>query len=185
MNKMKFLGLTLSLINLFACAQTTNQNSQNPNQNGWKMLDQKEYSIQYPGDWELSTSGQMGTTFMILSARSSDQDQFRENVNLLIQDLSGQNINLDKYVEISEGQIKTMITDGNIIESKRLNLNGLTFHKEIYTGRQGIYNLKIEQYYCVERQKAYILTLTCEVKEFEKFKDTGERILNSFKLKLH
>jgi hypothetical protein len=184
MNKMKFFGLTLLLINLFACGQTANKDSQNSNQNGWKILDQKEYTIQYPQDWELNTSGQMGTTFMILSTRSSDQDQFRENVNLIIQDISGQNINLDKYVEISEGQIKTMINNGNIIESKRLNANGLNFQKEIYTGKQGIYNLKIEQYYWVERQKAYILTLTCEVNEFEKFKDTGEKILNSFKLKL-
>jgi len=181
---MKFFGLTLLLISLFACGQTTNKNSQNVNQNGWKVLDQKEYTIQYPDNWELNTSGQMGTTFMLLSTKSSEQDQFRENVNLIIQDVSGQNINLDKYVEISEGQIKTMITDGNIIESKRLNFNRFNFHKEIYTGKQGIFNLKIEQYYWVERQKAYILTLTCEVNEFDKYKEPGEKILNSFKLKL-
>jgi hypothetical protein len=37
----------------------------------------------------------------------------------LIQDLRVHNLDLDKYVEISEGPIKTMIIDGKSIESKR------------------------------------------------------------------
>jgi hypothetical protein len=149
---------------------------------GVKTLNENGYSVQYPDSWELNKSGQMGTSFILFSKPSSSQDQFRENVNLIVQDLSGQNINLDKFVEISEGQIKTMIVNGNIISSKRLKSKESEFQNLIFTGKQGVYNLKFEQYYWVINQKAYVLTLTCEISEFEKFKKIGEGILNSFKL---
>jgi hypothetical protein len=172
MKKTILLGLT-SFMTILGCGQTVN---------GVKTLNENGYSIEYPDNWDLNKSGQMGTSFMLFSKPSSSQDQFRENVNLIIQDLSGQSTSLDKYVEISEEQIKTMITNGNIISSKRLKSNGIEFQNVIFTGKQGIYNLKFEQYYWVIKQKAYVLTLTCEINEFENYKTTGEKILNSFKL---
>jgi hypothetical protein len=93
------------------------------------------------------------------------------------------NIDLGKYVEISEGQIKTMITSGVIVESKRQKSGDYDFQKILFTGKQGIFDLKFEQYYFVDKQKAYVLTLTCEINEFDQYKETGEKILNSFKLK--
>ena len=183
MKRMKLLLLSTLFLSVLSCGQTSNKSPKIEIQSGWKNLDENGYSIQYPENWELNKSGQMGTSFMILSALSSQQDNFRENVNLIIQDLSGQNINLDKYVELSENQVKTMIVNGEILESKRQNINGVNFHKIIFTGKQGIYNLKIEQYYFIEKGKAFILTLTCEISEFEKYKETGEKILNSFKIK--
>ena len=151
----------------------------------WESLLKDDYSVEYPDSWELSQSGQMGTSFVLFSPISSKQDQFRENINLLIQDLTGYGITFDKYVEISESQISTMITDGKIIESKKVSTDSLFHQKVIYTGRQGVFNLKFEQYYWVENDKAYILTFTCEEDQFEAFKEIGEKILNSFELKLN
>jgi len=123
---------------------------------------------------------QMTPTFFLFSPLSTTQDKFKENVNLVIQDLRNQNMDMDKFVRISEEQIKTMITDGEILESKRMNQNGIDFHRVVFTGRQGLFNLKYEQYYFIEKEKAYILTLTCEAAEFEKYRETGEKIMSSF-----
>ncbi len=183
MKQIQLLGLTFIVISLIACGQTTQKNTGKETENGWKALNESSYSIQYPENWDLDKSGKMGMSLILLSKQSSPQDQFRDNVNLLIQDLQGQNINLDKYVEISEGQIKTMITNGNLIESKRLSENGSEFQKVIYSGDQGVYKLKFEQYYWIKNGKAYVLTLTCEIEQFETYKVTGEKILNSFRLK--
>jgi hypothetical protein len=182
MKKTTLFGLTTIFISIVACGQTTNKTSVTNNQVGLTTLNENGYSIQYPDSWDLNKSGQMGTSFILFSKPSSPQDQFKENVNLIVQDLSGQNLDLAKYVEISEGQIKTMITNGSLLDSKKLNSNGIEFQRVIFTGKQGIYDLKFEQYYWVEKQKAFILTLTCEIKEFDKYKETGEKILNSFKL---
>jgi hypothetical protein len=183
MKRIHLSVLTFLIIGLLACGQQTQNKTGEELENGWLLLNESSYSIQYPENWELDKSGKMGLNLILLTKLSSEQDQFRDNVNLLIQDLRGQDINLDKYVEISEGQIKTMMNNSNIIESNRLNENGSEFQKIIYTGDLGVYKLKFEQYYWVKNEKAYALTLTCELNQFETYKVTGEKILNSFRLK--
>lgn len=185
-NKMNFLKLigVLTLINLTACVQTEKKEVQTKTLDGWKSLTENNFSIHYPDNWELNKSGQMGSSFILFSPLSSEKDQFKENINLIVQDLSGHNLDLDKYVELSENQIKTMITDGNIIDNKRVTTETFNYQKIIYTGKQGILNLIFEQYYWVVENKAYVLTLTCEENEFDNYKTTGEKILNSFKLNL-
>ena len=173
MNKLQLIVILFLITNLTVFGQS----------NKWNSLNEKDYSIQYPEKWELKKSGQMGTSFILFSQLTSETDQFKENVNLIIQDLTGHNIDLNKYVEISEGQIKTMITDGNIISSNRFKNKGTEFQKVVYTGKQGIFILKFKQYYWVQNDKAYALTLTCEVNEFNNFKDIGEKMLDSFEIK--
>jgi hypothetical protein len=182
MKKTHLSGLIFLFFSLISFGQTTQKNTVQATKTSWKVLKETKYSIQYPDNWELNKSGQMGSNFVVFSKLTSPQDKFRENINLIIQNLQGQKINLNKYVEISEGQIKTMITNGNLIESKRLNQNGHEFQKVIYTGDQGIYKLKFEQYYWVLNGQAYVLTLTCEKNQFNTYKLTGEKILNSFRL---
>lgn len=180
----KVFTATILLFTLIACGQTSVKQESDVNKakaiEGWKTLNENNYSIQYPSNWELNQNGQMGTSFILLSSLENNKDQFRENVNLIIQDLTGRNIDLDKYSEISEGQVKTMITNSKLIESKRIKNGNKEYHQLIYTGDQGEYHLKFDQYYWVENEKAYVLTLTCEQSAFLNFKEIGENILNSF-----
>lgn len=178
---------SILLLSIVSYGQTTTKQESGNNQpqtiNDWKTLDQSNYSIQYPSTWELDQSGQMGTSFILFSPLESDKDKFKENVNLLIQDVSGQNIDLNKYTEISEGQIKTMITNSALIESKRMKNDRGEYHKIIYSGDQGKFHLKFEQYYWVINDKAFVLTFTSEQGKFADFLEIGEKILNSFILK--
>lgn len=179
-NLMTKFFTSLMLLSIVACGQTTTKQKTVQTISGWKTLDQSNYTIQYPSNWELNQSGQMNTSFMLLSPLESDKDKFKENVNLIIQDLTGQNIDLNKYTEISEGQIKTMVTNANLIESKRIKNDNDEFHKIIYSGDQGIYQLQFEQYYWVFNNKAFVLTFTSEKDKFANLKEMGEKILNSF-----
>lgn len=149
----------------------------------WNSISEDKYEIKYPPNWEVNRSGQMGTSFILLSPLSNGADNFKENVNLLIQDLTGYELSLEQYVEISEGQIKTMVTEGEIILSEPKQIGNNEYQKVIYTGKQGIFNLKFEQYYWVVDKQAVILTLTCKEDEFDKYQKIGEEILNSFKMK--
>jgi hypothetical protein len=178
---------TLLLSTLVARGQTSTKkefsNDSNKVVTGWKNFDGTNYFVQYPPNWELNQNGQMGASFIFFSPLENDKDQFKENVNLLVQDLTGRNIDLDKFVEISEGQVKTMITNSTLVESTRMKSPNPEFHKMIYSGDQGIYHLKFEQYFWIINQQAYILTLTCEQTKFSDYKETGEKILNSFLFK--
>ena len=180
---LNFVGMVIIIAFMTTCGQAKQKNMQNVNPTNWKTLEQRDYTIKYPDSFELNVSGKMGTSFLLFLKQGSINEMFRENINLIIQDLKGLNISLDGFVEISENQIKTLITDGLLIESKRFKKDNSEFHELIYTGKQGIYELKWKQYFTIKNEKAYILTLTTEVEQFETYKTVGEEIMNSFKLK--
>ncbi len=149
----------------------------------WEKFDGEAFSIEYAPGWKFSQSGQMGTTFVLMSAMESDQDQFGENINLIVQDIKGMDLDLKKYVEISEQQIKAMIEKSELTASEQLEKDGQVFQKVLFTGKQATFNLSFEQRYFIKNEKAYVLTFTCEVDKVESFRAVGEKMLNSFILK--
>ena len=149
----------------------------------WQTLTGEAYSISHPANWEANSSGLMGTQFMIFSPLSNSLDQFRDNVNLVIQDLSGFEVNLDLFVEASEGQIANLINNGKLLSSDRQQLGEQPCHRFVYTGTQGIYQLKFEQYCWVIDHEAFILTFTSEEKEYDQFQPIVAEIFKSFQLK--
>lgn len=177
MNYTRLIILSVFLISAIPHLHTQNE------EEAWKLIAHESYNIEYPSDWEHDESGQMGSSFILFSPLSDESDNFKENVNLLIQDLSAYELTLDQYVEVSEEQIKTLVTDSNILLSERNREREIDFHKMIYTGKQGIFILKFQQFYWLINKKAYVLTLTCKESEYDKYLDIGERILNSFELK--
>ncbi len=157
--------------------------SQSNSPNKLKNFAQNGYELRYPSSWTIDTSKRMGPDFFIFSPRENDTDRFQENINLLVQDLTGQNIDLDKYAKITEGQIKEMAIEGTIYESKKMMKPGKSeYYKMVYGMTQGIFNLKIEQYYFIKNDKAFIMTFTAELNKFDSFLGVGEQILNSFAL---
>lgn len=149
----------------------------------WKTLESEEYSIQYPSTWELNKSGLMGTAFIFLSQPEGPSDDFRENVNLVVQALNGQKVSMDQFVQLTKNQLEVMINDVNILYDERLEKAGMDYHRMIYTGTQDGFNLKLEQYYFLANDKVYVLTLTCKIVDFEDYAEIGEKIMGSFELK--
>jgi len=152
-------------------------------QTKWKNIETDQYKISYPGDWSKTKNGYMNTELFIFSQADSDSDNFRENVNLIIQNLHGLNMTMDKFVEISEQQVKTMFTDAKIIVSERLKNNNIPYHRLVYQARQGKFQLKFVQYFFIFKQKAFILTFTSEKAQFDNYYPVAKKILNSFRIK--
>ena len=184
MSRFRIIGFVIVIIGLTSCGQKKQPSTAVKNSDGWKTFETADYSIRYPGNWDFDNSGRNGVTLQIFSAQTSAEDNFRENVNLGIQDLSGQKVkNLDQYTQISESQIKTMMTNSKILSSDRLTRDGQEYQKVIFTAVQGQFNLKFEQYYLIKGHLAYVLTLTCVADKFEGFREVGEKILDSFRTK--
>lgn len=185
MNRISIVLFGALIISAISCTLKKEAKTNNPIEEttDWEIHLSDNYLIKYPSDWEVNLSGQMGTGFILFSPLSNESDNFRENVNLLIQDLAEHDLSLDQYVDISEDQIKTIVVEGKVISSDRKEKNGREYQKMIYTGKQGVFNLKFEQYYWIIDNQAFVLTLTCEEEKFEKYKDIGEVILNSFNIK--
>ena len=170
------------LIAIWACEQPSQAKEETLTVEGWETLSEEDYTIQYPDSLEMNQEGQMGVKFILFTPPTAPMDQFRENINLVIEDLAGKNVDLDKYVEISESQVKSMITNGKLTDSERIK-EGKAFHKLVYTGKQGLFNLKWQQRYWVQNEKAYILTLTCEESQYDQYSALGEKIMQTFEIK--
>ena len=180
---LQLIGLIGIVIIFISCGKKNQSIQQTEIPKDWKSLENSDYSIQYPDTFELNTSGEMGLSFILLSKQTSQLDPFRENINLIEQDLTNQNINLDKFMEISIGQIKTMFNNASIIESKRVINGNYEFHKITYSATQGQFNLQFVQYCWIIDQKAYVLTFTSEQNQFDNYIKIGEKIMNTFKIK--
>lgn len=183
MKQIILFGLAILLMSSIGFGQTDRNIKHFSIPDNWKTLNEEEFTIQYPDTFELDRTRKMGVRFFLSTKRTSQQDIFSENVNLLIQDLQGLNMNLDKYVQISEAQIKTMLEKGKIIKSEKKLKNNKKYHRVMYSGKQGEFDLKWLQYYWVEQNKAYVLTLTCEQNQFDKYLLVGEGIMSTFRIK--
>ncbi len=176
----------LFLVSIISCRQPSKGNIKIHSQsleNKWDTLDETNYLIQYPSKWEI-VKGRKLPLNAFYSPKESTEDKFQENVNVLIQSLAEEpGVDLNKFSEISLEQIKTMLTNSNIEENKRIKNTTQEYQKMIYNGDQGIFHLKFEQYFFVSNGQAYVLTCTSEQDKFDNYKETGENILNSFKLK--
>ena len=144
----------------------------------WKTLDTTEFSIRYPADWELNQSGASGTSFFLLSPNQPDQI-FRNNVNLIIQDLTGMSIDLDEYVAISEDQVKQFITSSSMIRSERVGKK----HVLEYSGAQGQFSLRWLQYMWISNNRAFVLTFTADQVSYGQAISLSQEIMDSFRIK--
>ncbi len=146
----------------------------------WTTLKNEAFEISHPNEWEVNETGLAGTTFILFSPVENQSDLFRDNVNLIIQDLSGYNLTLEKYIEFSLKQLPSMVEDSKVLFSETVEEKGKVFQKLIYTGKQGIYDLRFEQYILIIEEVVYILTLTCEINTFDYYQSTGGKIMDSF-----
>ena len=171
--RMRFLLIILCFITLNT---VLGQNGED-----WNVLENSIYSIKFPKDWQLDTSGRNKTEFIILSKRE-ENDPFRENVNLIVQDLSNYIMNLESYVNLSKETIKKT-PFSKVISSKEITNNNILYHEIIWKGYVSKKLLKFKQLYFINNNKAYSLTFTTQEKEFENYLPVGNKILNSFTIK--
>jgi hypothetical protein len=165
--------------------------------NNWKKIDNVDYLIRYPANWSLDQKDQASSEkyikipFMIFSPLESSTDNFRENINLVIEDLQGRTvdgvdgskINIDQYAVMSLGQLRSQMKNYKAVEGGKITTGRREYYKTIFTWDSETHHLKVQQYYWITKGKAYVLTFTAEEPKFAKFRNVGESILNSFVLK--
>ena len=64
----------------------------------WNLLLTAAYSIRYPPDWTANTTGVGGTSFALFAPTASHKAVFRQNINLVIKDVSADTVTLDELL---------------------------------------------------------------------------------------
>ena len=143
-----------------------------------KTIKTSEYEISFPENLKFDDSKTRNTEVIIYM--ENEKDLFIENINLLIQDLKGYQIDLNQYVKITENQVNE---NGKLIESKKMNLNGAETQVMTYEANLSNRNLKFYQYIVVKNEKAFVLTYSAEVEKFELYLQETKKVFNSFSVK--
>ncbi len=167
----------LLLSNLFFSILTITLNAQN-----WKTIETSTYRHECPNEWMIDESKQFGTEYIFFSPIENEHDNFSENFNLIIEDLSKSKITLDEYASLSENQIKKLITQSNIISNQKKTDKKIPYYEIIYTGKQGQLKLKWKQRYWINHNKAYILTFTSEQDRYDIYITLADQIFETFVL---
>lgn len=172
-----FLAMLCSL----ALAQAQNSSALSKASN-WKKSRVSRYSIEHPSNWEVLKDGLMGTSFILLSPLESSQDVFRENINLLEQDLSDQHMDLSALATFSEDQVKRFFPEAQILLNQREKSRGVEYHRMVHRRKEGTYTLEFDQYIWVLQSKAVILTFAAELNQVERYADLRARMMGSLVL---
>ncbi len=148
----------------------------------WKEYKDDVCKFEYPGAWRLVQEDSTGAHLFLFMPKTDEEDTFRENVNLIVQDLSQYSIGLKEFVSLSEYQVQNMIKESEILRSKTYKKKGEQHHEIEYTGEQNGRLLKFLQYYWVIDNKAYVLTYTAEPDHYEDYMKHIDMIFSSFEI---
>jgi hypothetical protein len=159
----------------YASAQTTTSDKLVP-------ITMELYSLTYPDSWTADTSKTFGMDLLLRSPKTDTLDQFIENMNVFVQNLSGQNYNLSRMGKESETQIKNMVTEAEILESRLDSTSSHQYYVLKYRGRHGKFVLITEQRYYLKNEIGIALTFTVQNDEEKKYQAKSTAIFKSFKL---
>lgn len=138
------------------------------------------FEIQYPADWEKQVIGQNPIFFSPLQ----DGSEFRENVNVTVEDLSKTRPTLEQYKEANSNFIKIFFDNFNLnfnlVETTPTKLGGSPAYKVIYTVTQQDNAVKQLQIYSIYNNRGYILTYTATPETYAKYLSLVEIMADSF-----
>lgn len=141
MQKLRLL-FALLCCTLAGLAQTPDDIPKARTKPQWATLTDSVYAIHYPQNWSLDQSGMFGSSFFIYAPFDGPNDKFRENFNLIVDDLREfPGISLKELADGSRQQIINMISDVKILEFKEVTAENDTYYLLEYTGKPGQYNL--------------------------------------------
>ncbi len=144
-------------------------------------LSKSTYAIKYPNSWE--TEGMADAKqFTIKAAPDSGvDDQFIENLNLVIYDLTSP-MNAQQYADFSKTTLPQKIKNFVILQNAKGNLGKDSWYM-VFKGVQFGKKLQWKQYYIVKGGKVHILTFTSEATRYKQYIKTVDTMMKSYQLK--
>ncbi|MEO7976199.1 hypothetical protein [Flavobacterium sp.] len=144
-------------------------------------ISEKKYSILFPYNWYLQKSDSLGNKFMLLSEKSSANDNFIENISLLISDIG--------YSKIKSKRIKKIVdkrfgVSSEIISNRKVIKNGFEGQEIVY--KQLMSNgvlATILQYYFIKERDLYILSFCSKSDEYLSYMPIFQSVYENFDIR--
>lgn len=166
LNHLRVLTLILFLFSIAGVGETRNFDAE------------KRFSIEIPSGWEIQRDV-MGASLLGISPQEGKSDSFRENVNVVVEQLASP-LSGSEYFEASQNVLKKVFTNYKLEKSGKSTIDRHDFFWTLFTHQMNKIHAKVIQYSSVDGKNAYVITCSSTPKNFDRFKKTFEKSILSF-----
>ena len=146
--------------------------------------DEFGFSLKYPTSWT-ATPHINGTNVAFYSPLENALDVFKENVNIVVQDMSAQRTipDLNQYTSIAINQMKVVFKKNFVlIESKPVFLSGMPAHQIIFIGKGPEMDLKFKIIWTLKAKRAYQFTYGAVASQYDKYIGKVDAMIRTFRV---
>jgi serine/threonine-protein kinase len=138
-----------------------------------------KFSVYYPPGWKFSNQGSPNLIFNISSPKTNDQDYIQENVNLVVQDVA-EGMDVTTYLEELEKKASNQLEAIEKQSNESVDFKGYSAITSTYLAQVNDIRVRWLQYTWIKDDKAYLLTYSAEIAQYDAYKDFALEIIKSF-----
>ena len=128
------------------------------------------------GEW-------LNAAVLFYSPQENDLDFFKESVNVVVQDISGNPLNLKEYSQLAIEQMKVVFGDNMVIfESAPTFFADQSGYKLIFVGKGPETDLRYMSVWTIKGLTAYQVTYTALNSQYERYISKVKKMLKSFRI---
>lgn len=140
---------------------------------------EKGIQLKYPESWRRQDlqNAITGEWVSFISTQQSPKDNFNEKLTISVNPFKGTLADYKKIVvEASkQGTNNTSVSEGTLANKAA--------YQVVYTTSNGNNTLKNLKVFTLENNKAYVITYTAKLEDYDKFLPTAQAMINSFEIK--
>ncbi len=135
------------------------------------------YLLSHPIGWERKAAE--GAMFFLSPVEK--HDVFRENVNVVIQDMSSQMMTLDEYTAFSRDQINRMGGVGKVISERKTTLAGFPAMEMVSDFTYEGSATKVKSVFFVRGKAVFLLSYTALPETYEQWEAVGSQVIETMR----
>ncbi|MBO3458815.1 protein kinase [Aetokthonos hydrillicola Thurmond2011] len=137
--------------------------------------------IKYPQDWEIQNINNpiTGEVVAFISPGRSNANKPQEKLTISVEDFSG---TLNEFSNSSIQDIKKHMLDAKILNAGSTTLARKSANQLVFIGKDNRTKLKNLQVFTLKSDKAYVITYTAEINNYEKSFHTVDDMIKSFEI---
>jgi hypothetical protein len=139
----------------------------------------KGYAITFPREWHWQRD-YMGLDVFAPAPPRDEQAGSMANISVVSGKIDS-NIDLESFYNTNLENLKKALRDVQVVETGKVQLDGLEGRKVIYNHAMGEMKLRVLQYFVIKNGHGFIITCTSSLEEFPKYVEAFESTANSLK----
>lgn len=142
--------------------------------------EEKSFTVKLPVDWTVDKTRE-DVDLVAVAPPSDEEDLFRENMNVVSTELTGE-ISREEFYRLNQETVERLLTDFDLEDMQEVDIGGKKGQKISYSHRIGPVNLNVIQYLLLDGLKVYVITFTSDSFDYANSKEQFEQIASTFAL---